>query len=58
MVFFVIHVVAFEAGLSDVLSFEEFEFLSHVNEIGGSVEREVKIVSPEDVIDVEGLDFI
>lgn len=50
--------VAFEAGLSDVLSFEEFEFLSHVNEIGGSVEREVKIVSPEDVIDVEGLDFI
>lgn len=58
MVFFVIHMVAFEAGLSDVLSFKEFEFLSHVNEIGGSIEREVKIVSPEDVIDVEGLDFI
>ena len=53
-----IHMIAFEARLRGILGFEEFEFLSEVDEIRGANEGEVEIISLEDIIYVEGLDLI
>ena len=47
-----IHVITFESGLSNVLTFEHSEFLSEVDEVRGSNKTEIKIVASEDVIKV------
>ena len=58
MIIFMIHMIAFEARLRGILGFEEFEFLSEVDEIRGANEGKVEIISLEDIIYVEGLDLI
>ena len=58
MIILMIHMIAFEARLRGILGFEEFEFLSEVDEIRGANEGEVEIISLEDIIYVEGLDLI
>jgi hypothetical protein len=53
-----IHVIIFKSGLWDFLCFEEFEFFLEVYKIRGANKSVVEIVSLEDIIDIESLNFI
>ena len=53
-----IHVIVFKSGLWDFLCFKEFEFFLEVYKIRGANKSIVEIVSLEDIIDIEGLNFI
>ncbi len=53
-----VHVVTFEPRLGDVLAFEQSEFLSQVNKVGGSEQRVFQVVAFEDIVNVECLNFI
>lgn len=47
-----IHMIAFESGLGNILTFVFSEFLSEINEVGGANESEVEVVTFEDVVKV------
>ncbi len=53
-----VHMVAFEARLGEILSFKEFELLSEVDKIRGPNKGVVEIVPLEDIVDIEGLNLI
>ena len=53
-----IHMIAFESRLANILTFEHSEFLSEINEVGGTNKAVIKIVAFEDVINVERLYLI
>ena len=53
-----IHMIAFESGLGNILTFVFSEFLSEINEVGGANESEVEVVTFEDVVKVVWLYLI
>lgn len=53
-----IHMIAFESGLANILTFEHSEFLFEINEVGGTNKAVIKIIAFEDVINVERLYLI
>ena len=58
MIILVIHMIVFEPGLGHGLGFEEFELFLKIDKIRGTNKGKVKIVTLEDIIDVESLNLV